>query len=117
MPRSEERVARILAGGRGTRLQSLTESMAKPAVFYGGKYRIIDFPLSNCINSGIDTVGVLTQYQPLRLNTHIGIGIPWDLDRNNGGVTVLPPYEKSDNSEWYSGTANAIFQNMIRTMY
>ena len=90
----------------------LTAKVAKPAVAFGGKYRIIDFPLSNCINSGIDTVGVLTQYQPLRLNTHIGIGIPWDLDRNSGGVTVLPPYEKSDNSEWYSGTANAIFQNM-----
>ncbi|MDD7282376.1 MAG: glucose-1-phosphate adenylyltransferase, partial [Clostridium sp.] len=81
-------------------------------VAFGGKYRIIDFPLSNCINSGIDTVGVLTQYQPLRLNTHIGIGIPWDLDRNEGGVTVLPPYEKSTNSEWYTGTANAIFQNL-----
>ena len=86
--------------------------MAKPAVAFGGKYRIIDFPLSNCINSGIDTVGVLTQYQPLRLNTHIGIGIPWDLDRNFGGVTILPPYEKSDNSEWYTGTANAIYQNL-----
>jgi glucose-1-phosphate adenylyltransferase len=86
--------------------------VAKPAVAFGGKYRIIDFPLSNCINSGIDTVGVLTQYQPLRLNTHIGIGIPWDLDRNTGGVTVLPPYEKSTNSEWYTGTANAIYQNL-----
>ena len=86
--------------------------MAKPAVAFGGKYRIIDFPLSNCVNSGIDTVGVLTQYQPLQLNTHIGIGIPWDLDRNHGGVTVLPPYEKSDNSEWYTGTANAIYQNL-----
>ena len=90
----------------------MTASIAKPAVAFGGKYRIIDFPLSNCINSGIDTVGVLTQYQPLRLNTHIGIGIPWDLDRNNGGVTVLPPYEKSNNSEWYTGTANAIYQNL-----
>jgi glucose-1-phosphate adenylyltransferase len=90
----------------------LTEKVAKPAVAFGGKYRIIDFPLSNCINSGIDTVGVLTQYQPLRLNTHIGIGIPWDLDRNEGGVTVLPPYEKNTNSEWYTGTANAIFQNI-----
>lgn len=88
------------------------KKVAKPAVAFGGKYRIIDFPLSNCINSGIDTVGVLTQYQPLRLNTHIGIGIPWDLDRNVGGVTVLPPYEKSTSSEWYSGTANAIYQNM-----
>ena len=87
-------------------------NVAKPAVAFGGKYRIIDFPLSNCINSGVDTVGVLTQYQPLRLNTHIGIGIPWDLDRNIGGVTVLPPYEKSTNSEWYTGTANAIYQNL-----
>ena len=102
----------LLAGGQGSRLGVLTSDVAKPAVAFGGKYRIIDFPLSNCINSGIDTVGVLTQYQPLRLNTHIGIGIPWDLDRNNGGVTVLPPYEKSNNSEWYSGTANAIYQNM-----
>ena len=90
----------------------LTSNVAKPAVAFGGKYRIIDFPLSNCINSGVDTVGVLTQYQPLRLNTHIGIGIPWDLDRNIGGVTVLPPYEKSSNSEWYTGTANAIYQNL-----
>ena len=86
--------------------------MAKPAVAFGGKYRIIDFPLSNCINSGVDTVGVLTQYQPLRLNTHIGIGIPWDLDRNIGGVSILPPYEKIRNSEWYTGTANAIYQNL-----
>lgn len=102
----------LLAGGQGSRLGVLTEKVAKPAVAFGGKYRIIDFPLSNCINSGIDTVGVLTQYQPLRLNTHIGIGIPWDLDRNIGGVTVLPPYEKSANSEWYTGTANAIYQNI-----
>ncbi|MFR4351651.1 MAG: glucose-1-phosphate adenylyltransferase [Roseburia sp.] len=108
----KEMIAMLLAGGQGSRLGVLTERVAKPAVAFGGKYRIIDFPLSNCINSGIDTVGVLTQYQPLRLNTHIGIGIPWDLDRNSGGVTVLPPYEKSDNSEWYTGTANAIFQNM-----
>ena len=108
----KEMIAMLLAGGQGSRLGVLTANVAKPAVTIGGKYRIIDFPLSNCINSGIDTVGVLTQYQPLRLNTHIGIGIPWDLDRNNGGVTVLPPYEKSDNSEWYSGTANAIYQNM-----
>ena len=102
----------LLAGGQGSRLGVLTEKVAKPAVAFGGKYRIIDFPLSNCINSGVDTVGVLTQYQPLRLNAHIGIGIPWDLDRNIGGVTVLPPYEKSSNSEWYTGTANAIYQNL-----
>ncbi len=108
----KEMIAMLLAGGQGSRLGVLTAKVAKPAVAFGGKYRIIDFPLSNCINSGIDTVGVLTQYQPLRLNSHIGIGIPWDLDRNNGGVTILPPYEKSDNSEWYTGTANAIFQNM-----
>ena len=105
-------IAMLLAGGQGSRLGVLTEKVAKPAVAFGGKYRIIDFPLSNCINSGIDTVGVLTQYQPLRLNTHIGIGIPWDLDRNEGGVTVLPPYEKSTSSEWYTGTANAIYQNL-----
>lgn len=108
----KEMIAMLLAGGQGSRLGVLTSDVAKPAVAFGGKYRIIDFPLSNCVNSGIDTVGVLTQYQPLRLNTHIGIGIPWDLDRNHGGVTVLPPYEKSDNSEWYSGTANAIYQNL-----
>ena len=108
----KEMIAMLLAGGQGSRLGVLTQKVAKPAVAFGGKYRIIDFPLSNCINSGIDTVGVLTQYQPLRLNTHIGIGIPWDLDKNVGGVTVLPPYEKSTNSEWYTGTANAIFQNM-----
>ena len=100
------------SGGQGSRLGVLTAKVAKPAVAFGGKYRIIDFPLSNCINSGIDTVGVLTQYRPLRLNSHIGIGIPWDLDRNVGGVTVLPPYEKSTNSEWYTGTANAIYQNL-----
>ena len=108
----KEMIAMLLAGGQGSRLGVLTSKMAKPAVAFGGKYRIIDFPLSNCINSGIDTVGVLTQYQPLRLNTPIGIGIPWDLDRNVGGVTVLPPYEKSTNSEWYTGTANAIYQNL-----
>ena len=107
----KEMIAMLLAGGQGSRLGVLTEKVAKPAVAFGG-LPIIDFPLSNCINSGIDTVGVLTQYQPLRLNTHIGIGIPWDLDRNEGGVTVLPPYEKSTSSEWYTGTANAIFQNM-----
>ena len=108
----KEMIAMLLAGGQGSRLGVLTSDVAKEAVAFGGKYRIIDFPLSNCINSGIDTVGVLTQYQPLRLNTHIGIGIPWDLDRNNGGVTVLPPYERSNNSEWYTGTANAIYQNL-----
>ena len=108
----KEMIAMLLAGGQGSRSGVLTEKVAKPAVAFGGKYRIIDFPLSNCINSGIDTVGVLTQYQPLRLNTHIGIGIPWDLDRNEGGVTVLPPYEKSTSSEWYTGTANAIYQNL-----
>ena len=108
----KEMIAMLLAGGQGSRLGVLTANVAKPAVAFGGKYRIIDFPLSNCINSGIDTVGVLTQYQPLRLNSHIGIGIPWDLDRNNGGVTVLPPYERSDNSEWYTGTANAIYQKL-----
>ena len=110
--RKKEMIAMLLAGGQGSRLGVLTSKVAKPAVAFGGKYRIIDFPLSNCINSGIDTVGVLTQYQPLRLNTHIGIGIPWDLDRNFGGVTILPPYEKSTNSEWYTGTANAIYQNL-----
>lgn len=108
----KEMIAMLLAGGQGSRLGVLTEKVAKPAVAFGGKYRIIDFPLSNCINSGVDTVGVLTQYQPLRLNTHIGIGIPWDLDRNVGGVTVLSPYEKSGGAEWYAGTADAIYQNM-----
>ena len=108
----KEMIAMLLAGGQGSRLGVLTSDVAKPAVSFGGKHRIIDFPLSNCINSGIDTVGVLTQYQPLVLNSHIGIGIPWDLDRNNGGVAVLPPYERSDTSEWYTGTANAIYQNL-----
>ena len=105
-------IAMLLAGGQGSRLGILTSKVAKPAVSFGGKYRIIDFPLSNCINSGVDTVGVLTQYQPLRLNTHIGIGIPWDLDKNQGGVTILPPYEQVGNTEWYTGTANAIYQNI-----
>ena len=108
----KEMIAMLLAGGQGSRLGVLTANVAKPAVAFGGKYRIIDFPLSNCINSGIDTVGVLTQYQPLRLNSHIGIGIPWDLDRSIGGVSILPPYEKSTSSEWYTGTANAIYQNL-----
>lgn len=108
----KEMIAMLLAGGQGSRLGVLTSNVAKPAVPFGGKYRIIDFPLSNCINSGVDTVGVLTQYQPLRLNTHIGIGMPWDLDRNIGGVTVLPPYEKIEGTDWYTGTANAILQNL-----
>ena len=108
----KEMIAMLLAGGQGSRLGVLTDNVAKPAVSFGSKYKIIDFPLSNCINSGVDTVGVLTQYRPLRLNTHIGIGIPWDLDRNNGGVTVLPPYEKTENTDWYTGTANAIYQNL-----
>ena len=108
----KEMIAMLLAGGQGSRLGVLTSKLAKPAVAFGGKYKIIDFPLSNCINSGVDTVGVLTQYRPLRLNQHIGIGMPWDLDRNLGGVTVLPPYEKSTNSQWYTGTANAIYQNL-----
>jgi len=102
----------LLAGGQGSRLGILTKDVAKPAVPYGGKYRIIDFPLSNCTNSGIDTVGVLTQYQPLELNSYIGSGAPWDLDISNGGVFVLPPYQTVKGSEWYRGTANAIYQNM-----
>ena len=108
----KEMIAMLLAGGQGSRLGVLTKNVAKPAVSFGGKYKIIDFPLSNCINSGVDTVGVLTQYQPLRLNAHIGIGIPWDLDRNRGGVSVLQPYESQKGSDWYSGTANAIYQNI-----
>ena len=102
----------LLAGGQGSRLYDLTKQTAKPAVSFGGKYRIIDFPLSNCINSGIDTVGVLTQYQPLELNDYLGNGAPWDLDRMRGGLTVLPPYQGSKSSDWYKGTANAIYQNI-----
>ncbi len=105
-------IAMILAGGQGSRLLSLTKRLAKPAVPFGGKYRIIDFTLSNCVNSGIDTVGVLTQYQPLLLNEYIGNGQPWDLDRVHGGVFVLPPYQQSSGSDWYTGTANAIYQNL-----
>ncbi len=110
--RSKECIAMLLAGGQGSRLQVLTEKTAKPAVPFGGKYRIIDFPLSNCVNSGIDTVGIMTQYQPLELNDYIGNGAPWGLSRNFGGVHVLPPYAKSKKSEWYKGTANAIYQNI-----
>ena len=105
-------VAMLLAGGQGSRLMVLTENTAKPAVPFGGKYRIIDFPLSNCVNSKIDTVGILTQYQPLELNEYIGNGQPWGLNSSHGGVQVLPPYAKSKNSEWYKGTANAIYQNI-----
>lgn len=108
----KECVAMLLAGGQGTRLGALTQEVAKPAVPFGGKYRIIDFPISNTINSGIETIGVLTQYQPFELNQYIGNGQPWDLDRLNGGAFVLPPYQKSKSGEWYKGTANAIFQNI-----
>lgn len=108
----KECIAMLLAGGQGSRLKVLTENTAKPAVPFGGKYRIIDFPLSNCVNSDIDTVGIMTQYQPLELNDYIGNGAPWGLSRNYGGVHILPPYAKSDNSEWYKGTANAIYQNI-----
>ncbi|MCD8391559.1 MAG: glucose-1-phosphate adenylyltransferase [Firmicutes bacterium] len=109
---SKKCVAMILAGGQGSRLGALTKNVAKPAVPFGGKYRIIDFPLSNCVHSGIDTVGVLTQYQPLELNTYIGNGNPWDLDRSHGGAYVLPPYQSAKAGEWYKGTANAIYQNL-----
>ena len=108
----KECIAMLLAGGQGSRLYDLTKQTAKPAVTFGGKYKIIDFPLSNCINSGIDTVGVLTQYQPLALNEYIGNGEPWDLDRTRGGVSVLPPYQGNKSSDWYKGTANAIYQNI-----
>ena len=112
MKRSKKLIAMLLAGGQGSRLLSLTTKVAKPAVSFGGKYRIIDFPLSNCTNSKIDTVGVLTQYQPLILNEYIGSGTPWDLDRTYGGVHILPPYQAKDSSAWYLGTANAIYQNI-----
>ena len=112
MARKKEIVAMLLAGGQGTRLQVLTKDMAKPAVPFGGKYRIIDFPLSNCSNSGISTVGVLTQFMPLELNSYMGNGNPWDLDRVDGGLTILPPYTAGKTGEWYKGTANAIYQNI-----
>lgn len=112
MARKKEIVAMLLAGGQGTRLYQLTQSMAKPAVPFGGKYRIIDFPLSNCINSGISTVGVLTQFMPLELNSYVGNGQPWDLDRMDGGLSILPPYTAGKTGEWYKGTANAIYQNI-----
>ncbi len=109
---AKEMIAMLLAGGQGSRLYALTQKLAKPAVPFGGKYRIIDFPLSNCVNSGIDTVGVLTQYQPLVLNEYIGNGQPWDLDRLHGGVHILQPYQQATGSDWYKGTANAIYQNI-----
>ena len=112
MYKKKECIAMLLAGGQGSRLYALTQKTAKPAVLFGGKYRIIDFPLSNCVNSGIDTVGVLTQYQPLVLNDYIGNGLPWDLDRNSGGVKILPPYQGQTSADWYTGTANAIYQNL-----
>ena len=112
MIKKKECVAMLLAGGQGSRLYALTQKTAKPSVSFGGKYRIIDFTLSNCINSGLDTVGVLTQYQPLLLNDYIGNGLPWDLDRTFGGVKILPPYQGKDGADWYRGTANAIWQNM-----
>ncbi|HSQ34240.1 MAG TPA: sugar phosphate nucleotidyltransferase, partial [Peptostreptococcaceae bacterium] len=108
----KEMMAMILAGGQGSRLGSFTKNLAKPAVPFGGKYRIIDFVLSNCSNSGVDTVGVLTQYRPLILNSHIGIGSPWDLDRQNGGVSILSPYTKEKEGSWYRGTSHAIYENM-----
>ena len=113
----KECVVMLLAGGQGSRLGALTKKLAKPSVPYGGKYRIIDFPLSNCVNSGLDTIGVLTQYQPLILNSYIGDGKSWDLDRMYGGVQILPPYQRVGDSEWYLGTANAIYQNMNYFIY
>lgn len=110
--KKKEMIAMLLAGGQGSRLGILTDHVAKPAVPFGGKYRIIDFPISNCVNSGIDTIGVLTQYRPLELNAYIGNGQPWDLDRLFGGITILPPYMKAHAGEWYKGTANAIYQNI-----
>ena len=112
MKQKKDIITMLLAGGQGTRLYVLTKEVAKPAVPFGGKYRIIDFPLSNCVNSGIDTVGILTQYRPLELNSYIGNGQPWDLDRMNGGVYILPPYVGGKEGKWYSGTANAIYQNI-----
>ncbi len=112
MFKKKECVAMLLAGGQGSRLYALTTRLAKPAAAFGGKYRIIDFTLSNCVNSGIDTVGVLTQYQPLLLNDYIGNGLPWDLDRTYGGVKILPPYQGKEKADWYKGTANAIYQNL-----
>nr|WP_209124339.1 glucose-1-phosphate adenylyltransferase [Alkalihalobacillus sp. BA299] len=112
MKHKKECVGMLLAGGEGKRLGLLTKKIAKPAVYFGGKYRIIDFPLSNCTNSGIDTVGVLTQYEPLALNTHLGIGSPWDLDRRSGGLSALPPFIEKKGGSWYKGTADAIFQNI-----
>ncbi|MEG0229947.1 MAG: sugar phosphate nucleotidyltransferase, partial [Oscillospiraceae bacterium] len=112
MNNKKEMISMLLAGGQGSRLYVLTQEVAKPAVPFGGKYRIIDFPLSNCVNSGIDTVGVLTQYRPLELNSYIGNGQPWDLDRINGGVYILPPYVTGSQGTWYKGTANAIYQNI-----
>ncbi|MEJ8303842.1 glucose-1-phosphate adenylyltransferase [Saccharibacillus sacchari] len=110
--KKKEMIAMLLAGGQGKRLKGLTKSLAKPAVYFGGTYRIIDFPLSNCTNSGIDTVGVLTQYEPLVLHSYIGVGSDWDMDRKNGGVFVLPPHEREDGSSWYRGTADAISRNL-----
>lgn len=112
MSLKKEIVAMLLAGGQGTRLKSLTKNMAKPAVPFGGKYKIIDFPLSNCVNSGISTVGVLTQFMPLELNSYMGNGAPWDLDRMDGGLSILPPYTGGETGDWYKGTSNAIYQNM-----